>query len=106
MRAGSLDTATCMWARCSPTIRTATRSITATAIPKPLPLEARKTAQGLVVLAFYSGAVAGHAHILNSASQTELSFPDPGETPYSFTEHDAALRQQSFVIPPTQPPQV
>ena len=61
---------------------------------------------GLVVLASYSGAVVGHAHISNSASQTELSFPDPDETPYSYAEQDAALRQQSFVIPPTQPPQV
>ena len=61
---------------------------------------------GLVVLASYSGAVVGHAHIYNSASQTELSFPDPGETPYSFPEQDAALHQQSFVVPPTQPPQV
>ena len=61
---------------------------------------------GMVVIAAYNGAVAAHAYVTGSASRTELSFPDPDETQYPYTEHDGALHQQSFVTPPTQPPRV
>ena len=60
----------------------------------------------MVVIAAYSGAVASHAYFTGSASRTELSFHDPDETQYPNTEHYIALRQQTFVTPHTQPPQV
>ena len=60
----------------------------------------------MVVIAAYSGAAAAHAYVMGSASRFELSFPDPDEAHYPYTEHDGVLRQQSFVTPPTQPPRV
>ena len=60
---------------------------------------------GFLVIATYSGAVLGHAYVSGSASQTALSFPDPDESPHSYySGQDGALRQQSFVTPPTEPP--
>ena len=61
---------------------------------------------GMVVIAAYSGAAAAHAYVMGSASRIDLSFPDPDETQYPNTDHYCALRQQSFVTPPTQPPRV
>ncbi len=60
----------------------------------------------MVVIAAYSGAAAAHGYVTGSASRTELSFHDPNETRYPITEHYIALRQQTFVTPHTQPPQV
>ena len=60
----------------------------------------------VVVIASHSGAVPGYAYVSGSASQTELSFPDSGETPHYYMGEDGALRQQSFITPPTQPPRV
>ena len=61
---------------------------------------------GMVVIAAYSGAMAAQAYVTGSASRTDLSFPDPDETQYPNTDHYRALRQQAFVTPHTQPPQV
>ena len=61
----------------------------------------------LLVIAAYNGAVAGHAYVSGSASQTELSLPDPEGSPHShYSGQDGVLRQQSFVVPPTRPPRV
>ena len=56
---------------------------------------------GLLVIAAYSSASTGHAYVFGSASQTELSFPDPDETPHSYySGQGGALRQQNIVTPP------
>ena len=60
---------------------------------------------GPIVIASYSGAVHGHAYVSGTASQTELSFPDPDGNPRSYySRQDGALRQQNIVTPPTEPP--
>jgi hypothetical protein len=62
---------------------------------------------GLLVIAAYSGAVYGHAYVSGSTSQSELSLPEPDETPHSYyLGQDGALRQQNIVTPPTEPPRV
>ena len=60
---------------------------------------------GFLVIASYSGVVFGHAYVSGSASQTELSSPDPDGTPHSYySGQDGALRPQNIVAPPTAPP--
>ncbi len=60
---------------------------------------------GYLAIASYSGAATVHAYVAGSASQIELSFPDPNGIPHAYcSRQDGALCQQSFVAPPTQPP--
>ena len=61
---------------------------------------------GVIFLAAYSGAAPSHAYVSTSASQVSLAFPEPAESPSPFSPApDPRLLHQSFVTPPTQPPQ-